>query len=387
MDFQYSFIASYVVTYVIFALMCPVLLVRIGSNTVRDLEAYFFRLMLYVLMTYCLIESVWAIGHFGLSDAIARASVPLSIINHCMIMLICFYWFCYVEARIRSRLADRMQYRIIAAIPLLVAILITISSLWTGWVFFQPEGAQIERGPLYLLVLLVTYAYPAVATVRTIQAGLASTVPAEQRQFFTMALFALPPAVAGVVDTFVPMLPIVAPAFFMSMLIIFTSLQEAQISHDALTGLNNRRRAERYFDEELAHASPENPFYYFVIDGDNFKQVNDIYGHLEGDSALRRIADGIKEACNEVNVLAARWGGDEFAVMGFQDDIGDPEQFASHIQNCVAAACTQEDVDYTLTVTVGYAQTADPGHSKQALIGSADAMLYERKRVRRARSA
>lgn len=182
------------------------------------------------------------------------------------------------------------------AVPLVVAIGVTIATLWTGSVFAQMPDGLVQRGPWYTFVLVLAYGYAGVATIRVIAAGAAESVSATRRQLSVMASFALPPAIAGLIDTFIPMLPIVAPAFFFSFLVIFVALQEGQISHDALTGLNNRRRAERYFDEEFDRATADNPFYYFVIDGDKFKMVNDTCGHLEGDRALQAIAEAIKQA-------------------------------------------------------------------------------------------
>ena len=375
MDFQLGFIATYVVTYIICSLYCVVLYLRVSSDVGRDIEVSFFRRMLWALAIYGVVESIWAVGNYGYSDAINRWSIELSVVNHIMVMGICYYWFCYVEAHLHSAVVDRLPLRILCTIPLALAIVVTASSPWTGWVFGWENG-QVTRGTFYLPVLVVTYLYPIVATVRVIAAGLRTSNLTERRELLIMALFALPPAIAGVADAILPMLPIVAPAFFFSLLVIFTSLQEGQISHDALTDLNNRRRADQYFDDELAHASPEDPFYYFVIDGDSFKAINDTYGHLEGDRALRAIAEGIKRACHGRNVMAARWGGDEFVVMGAASDVGDPEAFASSVSTCLEAECRAQSLAYPLSVSVGWARATSPDASKGALVEEADNMLY-----------
>lgn len=373
--------------YLICSLYCIVLQMRVSSDVGRDVEVSFFKRMLWALTIYGVVESIWAIGNAGYSDAINRYTVVLSVVNHVMIMAICYYWFCYVEAHLHSAVVDRFRLRVLCSIPFAVAILLTASSPFTGWVFGLGEANEVVRGPLYLPVLVITYLYPVVATVRAVTAAARASDLAERRDLITISTFALPPAIAGIVDTIIPMLPIVAPAFFFSFLFIFATLQESQISHDALTGLNNRRRAERYMNEGLESASVQDPFFYFVIDGDQFKAVNDTYGHLEGDRALQTIAEAIKEACSSRNVMACRWGGDEFVVMGSASDVGSPEAFASTVTSCLDAQCQARGLGYPLSVSVGWAKATSPDTDKGALVQEADRMLYEAKANRKPASA
>lgn len=89
--------------------------------------------------------------------------------------------------------------------------------------------------------------------------------------------------------------------------------------HDSLTQLPNRA----YFESRLRDAFLVGlPFALFLIDVNDFKVVNDSYGHLTGDQVLRGIASRIHEACSDDEV-AARWGGDEFAVLA--ERLPDPE--------------------------------------------------------------
>jgi two-component system, chemotaxis family, response regulator WspR len=85
---------------------------------------------------------------------------------------------------------------------------------------------------------------------------------------------------------------------------------------DGLTGLNNRRRFDEYALTEWHRALRERmPFGLLLIDVDRFKHYNDANGHLAGDELLKRVGETIRTCCTRPGDLAARYGGDEFAVV------------------------------------------------------------------------
>lgn len=368
-------------TYTFCALYCAVILVRVSSDIGRQQEVFFFRLLLVALLVYCVVESVWAVGNFGYSQAINRFNLPLTIANSILVNALCYLWFCYMESYLRSQVADRKILQFLSFIPFGVSVLLSVSSLWTGWVFFiEPDGSA-GRGPLYLVMVGLAYVYAIVATLRSAIGAATATERHRRIELLVMSLFVIPPAAVGVIDTIFPMMPIIAPAFFFSFLIVFTMLQDSQVSNDSLTGLNNRRRAERYLGEALSGASKFNPVLFFFLDGDSFKQVNDTYGHLEGDRALQVIADALRDSCRNTKSLAARWGGDEFVVIAQEKEVGSAEDFANMVENCLLYECSERHLPYKLTVTIGHARCIDPKQSQRSLIAEADRSLYEKKRL------
>ena len=84
---------------------------------------------------------------------------------------------------------------------------------------------------------------------------------------------------------------------------------------DILTGLYNRK----YFNEKLSGLKAKGLISLLLIDIDNFKRVNDTFGHMAGDMVLQQFAE-ILRFCTRKNDLVARWGGEEFTVILFQTD-------------------------------------------------------------------
>jgi diguanylate cyclase (GGDEF)-like protein len=147
---------------------------------------------------------------------------------------------------------------------------------------------------------------------------------------------------------------------------------------DGLTGLYNHRHFYDTLARELQRASRElRPLSILLVDLDHFKQYNDRHGHPEGDAALRRVGQQIREAVRESDVVF-RYGGEEMAVV--LPDCS-PEQVAAVAEKVRAAV---EDIGHAdrapITVSIGAAAYANDGARSEDLVAAADAALYEAKR-------
>lgn len=146
---------------------------------------------------------------------------------------------------------------------------------------------------------------------------------------------------------------------------------------DELTGLLNRRA----FEETLAAIVPEDErrarrATLLLIDLDDFKHVNDRYGHLAGDDCLRAVGNALRASVREVD-RAFRWGGDEFAVLLLDSSDEETAAVARRIDDRVAAGAPLPDGSWP-TLGHGWA-TLTAGMSAQDLLGAADRELLRRK--------
>jgi len=149
---------------------------------------------------------------------------------------------------------------------------------------------------------------------------------------------------------------------------------------DALTGLANRRQFDLFIQAETGRARRnQTGLALLMIDVDHFKAFNDHYGHLAGDACLRRIAAIITDHIKRPGDLAARFGGEEFAVVLPGTDYVGAFLVAEKIRRAMLAADLQhsESPEGMLTVSVGvcgYDPTSQT--SIEELIGAADKALY-----------
>jgi two-component system cell cycle response regulator len=164
---------------------------------------------------------------------------------------------------------------------------------------------------------------------------------------------------------------------------------------DFLTGLHNRRYLHARLREELARVQRARlSIACLMIDVDNFKRINDQYGHLAGDDVLRAVAHRI-DGEMRTSDIGARFGGDEFAMVLTQASIADAERVARRLLQAVRRQPigVGKGVSETITLSVGVA-AAKPGTGKrdykvlaERLITEADAALYRAKSAGRNRFA
>jgi diguanylate cyclase (GGDEF)-like protein len=149
---------------------------------------------------------------------------------------------------------------------------------------------------------------------------------------------------------------------------------------DGLTGLYNARGFESRLSEEIARTARYHaPLSLLLIDLDRLKAINDRHGHYAGQTALREVAAAIRSELRASDI-AARWGGDEFAVIAPNTTQGAAWVMAERIRHAISSA----KMKWTLTASIGIT-TLDGLESEcdidaETLMRSADAALYEAKR-------
>ena len=147
---------------------------------------------------------------------------------------------------------------------------------------------------------------------------------------------------------------------------------ERLATRDALTGIANRRLFDESLVREAARAQRLNtPLSLVVFDIDHFKQINDTYGHVTGDSVLRTVAEAIVDSTKSFDV-AARYGGDEFVLLlpgcNNVDAVGVAERVRDEIG--------RQALEVPVTVSAGLATMPDNAIDGDRLFSAADAALY-----------
>jgi len=162
---------------------------------------------------------------------------------------------------------------------------------------------------------------------------------------------------------------------------------------DFLTGWHNRRYLQQRLKEELARAQRRaGSIACLMIDIDHFKGINDGYGHLAGDNALKEIANRVETQIRSMDT-AARFGGDELAILLPEANVADAALLAERIREVIAAVpfALNPQIMRTLTVSVGVAAVAPGRHEMDLkavadrLLADADAALYRAKALGRNR--
>jgi diguanylate cyclase (GGDEF)-like protein len=145
---------------------------------------------------------------------------------------------------------------------------------------------------------------------------------------------------------------------------------------DGLTGLYDHDTLLALLKKEIERARRHTETLSLLLfDLDDFKQVNDKYGHQKGDEVLARLADIIRETIRTMDI-AGRYGGEEFAVILPETDVIEARQSAERLSAAIEQSFRQ---DVQLTISVGIACFPDHGKGVDALVKKADEALYQAK--------
>ena len=152
--------------------------------------------------------------------------------------------------------------------------------------------------------------------------------------------------------------------------------REAEI--DSLTGISNRRHLEKRLDEEMERSSRlGTSFTLLFADLDDFKTINDEYGHLLGDDALRLVARTLEENARLIDVVA-RYGGEEFVLLMPSTEPERARAFYERVREALARA-SQEELGVLVRLSAGAVGSRD-AESAGSILEAADRAMYEAKR-------
>jgi len=152
------------------------------------------------------------------------------------------------------------------------------------------------------------------------------------------------------------------------------------VNHDPLTRLPNRRLVEDRLASAIRHASREGSYLAVVfVDLDNYKAVNDTYGHSFGDKVLVKVACALSKCLRESDTVA-RVGGDEFLVLLESGQSREEALEAmERIQSTLDTVMARFDLGIPLGVSLGLAIYPDDGDTPETLYAAADRAMYEQK--------
>lgn len=153
------------------------------------------------------------------------------------------------------------------------------------------------------------------------------------------------------------------------------TLKEQEITNamtDPLTGVWNQRYIKRLFNEDIGH------YVMTVMDIDNFKQINDTYGHLAGDYVLRTLAQILKDHLRKTDVIC-RYGGDEFIILKYDCKLKEGLKVMENIRSYIEAYdFNYEDQAIKVTISAGMGESKGE-KTVESVFNDIDVLLYQAK--------
>lgn len=288
-------------------------------------------------------------------------------------------WIIYVYFQIyrNEKKALKLIYPLLG-INLLHAAVVIISQ-FTGWLYTIDAANIYHRGPLYFL----SSGFSAVLLLVTFGLLLKNKSRLDMKYFFSLTFFGVPPFVGVLLQTNFYGVSFVLNSVVLSLLIILLDIQVNSINTDYLTGINNRQKLENALIKKVEISSENSTFSLVMLDIDNFKNINDTYGHDAGDTALKTAATLLKN-CLRSGDFIARFGGDEFYLIMDISDKQNLEAAVNRIRRKIESFNDSEVLPYKILFSIGYEVYDYNSHMKaDEFMKHVDQLMYQDKSNRK----
>ena len=315
---------------------------------------------------------------FGSMDAMAK--LMCKEVYFFSTSMMCFFWFIYFEhMRNTALVREKRTVRIASSIFWGMGILLVVN-LFSGFLFYVDQNGAYHRGPYFILTYILSYTYVLIAFLRTLWGILDKSYGGDRHTLVLLIFFPAAPAAAGIIQFVFPRLPVACGVLALTTLLLYLNWIDQLISLDPLTGLNNRKQLDHFYDHWVKNHGDGDIINILMIDANKFKSINDTYGHIQGDNALKNIAEALRLGCRTLPKRAniARYDGDEFAVL-FESEIPDEAlALESAIRDNLVRVNLRSHIAFDLTVSIGHA-SSDGSLSLKELINIADEAMYAEK--------
>jgi len=345
------------------------------SRKNKQTQSQYFNRIVLSLGIYFIGDAFWALSYFNI---IPNPSVWIKvarIIYYGAAGFLGYFWFIYVEMVLGASFVYRRKRRGLLYIPVVISSLNTIMICLVG----DPSTKDFKGYLTGFALIIIPFIFVIAAGIHVLIKRTTVTDKGLKLRYRNMGVWPIVILCVSVLQLFIAELPIFCFGSIIIVVALYVYNQDSMIFTDPLTGINNRNMLNRFIQDGIGS---DDTYYVMMIDIDKFKSINDTYGHLEGDKALKYMAKLLKEESAKNGDFLARYGGDEFIIIIKATSDMDVIKLSNAIKD--AAATTKTELGYEFTASVGYAKVMNGGNIDEAIL-RADQSLYEAKEVAHAR--
>lgn len=346
--------------------------IRISQTNQFDEKAYNFMLIVTFIATinetlsFIIDARPGFIFHIlqYISNTISSASS--GIIGYC--------WCLFVEYHIHRNFKRIKKKSRILAVPLIIAtILIIFNLLGTDIIFDISKENVYTRGPMNFILYIFVFVYY-IENIYTVQKAKNDSILVE---FFPIYFFIIPCMIGTMIQGFFFGISTIWLCVAIAFIIVYIEIQISISFIDDLSGLYNRKYMNHYLDK-LQNDKPKR-VYGFLMDINDFKTINDIYGHLKGDQAIIQFGKILQHSIDKDSV-AIRMGGDEFVIFAILKSNEEALGLKKHIEQNVRLFNIHSKEPFHLSFSIGIAKYSG---NIDTFLSAMDDSMYEAKNMHR----
>jgi diguanylate cyclase (GGDEF)-like protein len=336
-----------------------------------DFKVKLFRYMIFTLTLYILLDIIFIsleeTTYFFTNFVLVYGNA----LQYAVMCLIVFLWYFYNDYYIFKDLTHFKKWLPFTIIPLLINVILSLLSPWFGFFYSITADNIYVRGNLFYIAAIVTYFY-AVLTALVIHFNRNKI---RKSDYAPLMFFIIPPAFAGLFQTLNYGVLLIGPSITFSFLVAFIYIQSKNMELDYLTGLYTRKELEFFIDMLSKRKNSKKQYGGLMVDIDNFKGINDVYGHETGDRVLREVSDIFLKSFRNSDFVS-RIGGDEFVAICEIQSVSDLEIIINRIQHHVDTINALEHFPFNISLSIGFDRWDLKNLSKEEFMIHIDKMMY-----------
>ena len=346
------YVESNIVCIILFAIM----LAHDRLNVDKQEKHLKYDRTLIAFMLYFISDLFWIAVTDGILPKNTFTVLCVNFLNFIIISGVTYSWLNFVMAVEDVPRRERGLNQFAIVFPFLLSLFILIISVAVAPRFVIDKNLEMQT--LYnVLFIIVPAIYIIAVLFYSIRKSISESDTIERRKYLFIGFFPIAVLAGGFLQLVVlPDIPVFCFCSTLLMVILYVNSMETRISLDPLTGLNNRNQLLRFFAQESNLAKDDKRTFVIMLDINDFKLINDTFGHSEGDRALTILAKSLKNAANSHNPSSflCRYGGDEFIAIIKSEGEGKIRVFIEEIRNQIDYNCEHCDAPYKLSVGIGY---------------------------------
>lgn len=310
--------------------------------------------------------------------------IPIDTLLHVILFLlgplITYQWFRFASLWINKDNGDAHRNYILLA-PLAVNAILVLLTPSLGLTFYIDHHNIYHRGPLFYIPVAISYFYLLGSFILVFR----NSSRISKIEFLPMLLFGVLPTAGGFIQAVFYGFLLIWSTIAFSLIFIYLYLQQQMIHIDYLTGAWTREKFYNYLEDRISQRKPKS-FSIVFIDLDNFKKINDAYGHAEGDRVLIDLVYLIKKNLKAEDFVT-RYGGDEFVLFLNVSSRQEVEEVMSRISEALDSYNEHADAGYELEFSYGYElYNFDKPMTADEYIKHVDKLMYQKKNSKKLRN-
>ena len=350
-------------------------------STKQEKQIWFNRTIVAHLL-YFASDIGWAAVLSGQLPKTRFLVATFNLSNYILLSLLAYEWFMYMAAAENMPIRRTVRQRNLCRLPMLITVPAMMIAYAAAPDFWISDSGELNIW-YYPMMIVAPAFYLLAAFVFSMRNAKKTESRDDAHLYRLIGIYPLGVLGFGLIQTFALNAPLFCFGCTLMMLFFYILSLQTLVSVDSLTRLNNRGQINRYMAQVRYREDVQ--AFAMMIDIDRFKEINDTFGHAEGDRALILVSEALKQTAERISspVFIGRYGGDEFTVFIQNPEVSDlPERTAEAIREILKEKQTENQLPYALEVSIGYDVLKGKEDSMEACMIRADKKLYEDKRNR-----